>query len=292
MPRLHNNRRQLTPIARASRAVTLEEQRLAQEYLVDLDSAAAGARAGLSPAQARGLLGTERVQLAIARERSRRSTTTQIYADEVLRRWDLLAYADPRELAEHWRVPCRYCWGHDHRFQFTSVELREAEQHHLAKQMQHAEKDRVPFDDLGGDGYTINRAPCRGLAWAHVTQREDLVNSDHDCPSCHGHGISHVKFHDTRHLSPAGRALYKGIKVGAHGAFEILTHDQIYAQQMLTRHLGLLNDRRPPPDDIDPEKFTDDQLDRAIASYEQRIEQDREADDVLLPAPAREGAAP
>jgi len=48
-------------------------------------------------------------------------------------------------------------------------------------------------------------------------------------------------------LSPAGRALYKGIKVGAHGAFEILTHDQIYAQQMLTRHLGLLNDRRPPP---------------------------------------------
>lgn len=82
--------------------LTPKKQRFADEFIVDLNAAAAAQRAGYSSRTAKQqgsrLLTDVDVQAAIAAAQSRRSQRTQIDADWVLRRLAAMADADMKDL--------------------------------------------------------------------------------------------------------------------------------------------------------------------------------------------------
>lgn len=276
-----------TGTALEPRSLTPSERRFCDEVPMDCDLGEAALRAGY-PTRAHGarLMAKSKIHNAVMARIRGRMGRVQLEHDYVLKRWLLLESADPRELTEHWRVPCRYCWGVDHQYQFTSIELREAQQTH---RLRHAEVVNPPlFDELGGDGYTINREPMRGPDYA-LMHPGVAANSDHTCPAhpCHGNGVPHLIFHDTRRLSPAAALLYKGVRMTNGGGYEFLIRDQDDARIQVAKHLGYFTvDKegdRPP---IEPREMTDEQLDAVILS--------RAADEDLVQVealePAREDA--
>lgn len=208
-----------------------------QEYLVDLNGAKAAIRAGFSPRSARQtaseLLAKLEVQEKLRLAMDARAERTGITADRVLKQlWDM-ANADPRELAEHHRSCCRYCWGKENRYQRTPREMEEARAQHVK-----AHKDAVleaaatgekpprmqPFDEAGGVGYDPRHDP------------------NQDCPECFGEGVNRVVFKDTRDLSPGARLLYAGVKTTQNG-MEIKMHDPQAALRDIGRHLGMFKDK-------------------------------------------------
>jgi len=56
-----------------------------------------------------------------------------------------------------------------------------------------------------------------------------------DCPHCLGVGIQRVVLTPTDELSPAARALFKGVKQNSKGEIEIEMHDQLAAADMLNK---------------------------------------------------------
>src|SRR3954466_15068162 len=86
-----------------------------EEYIIDLDGAAAAVRAGYSARRAKQtaceLLKLEAVQLRIAELQAARSERKRIEADDVLEELWAIAVADPRELIEYRRTCCRHCYG-------------------------------------------------------------------------------------------------------------------------------------------------------------------------------------
>src|ERR1044071_1315394 len=228
----------------------LSEQRLrfVEEFVFDLDERAAGIRAGLPALDGPKLLESKMVQAAIQVAKLRRSTQTEVYANDVLRRWVLLATADARELVQVRMVACRYCWGLEHRFQFRDNELLEALADHKRTQLAMWPNDpekRAIFDDRGGGGYDGGREPCRGPVWVE-RQREMGVprvpgaTADHNCPACDGDGERTVWVNDSRFYSAAGALLYNGVKVNQKtGSIELNLRDRSQAEKMIGEHLGM-----------------------------------------------------
>lgn len=245
--------------------LTPTELRFVDEYLIDLNPAGAAARAGLATSAGERLLATKSVQAAIQTAASRRGTRVQIWSDEVLRRWWLLAGADAREISEVWLVNCRHCWGIDHQYQFDDVELRTAITMHRKEQMLITDvTQRVEFDDLGGGGFDPYADPCRG---PKAAQRLRLKpNAETDCPRCAGLGIKHIHIHDSRHYSLGAAYLYDGVKVGKDGSIHIQVRDRDAAMDKVAIHLGMM----PKNNNInsaleDPTGLTNDQLETFIA---------------------------
>ena len=211
-----------------------------------------------------------------------RATRAEVHADEVLRRWWLLATADARELASIWRVACRYCWGTDHQRQYRDHELRHAEQLHLLEQLKKSKiEDRVEFDDQGGGGYTGNRDPCRSQTYVDRYKRlatqqgypESVgmeATSDHDCPACDGHGEVLVMYADSRYLSPAAALLYNGVEIGKDGSLKVVMRDRDAAMGMVAKHLGMIVNRQAITV-FQPEKMSDEQLDQALRSFDRLL---------------------
>jgi phage terminase small subunit len=264
------HRRRLTTEQRQHLALTVGDRRFVEEYLVDLNAKEASLRAGLQINAGGVLLGHPRIQLALARERARRQTRTEIYADEVLRRWWLLARADAREFTQIRRVNCRRCWGRNHQHQFRDHELIEAEMLHEVAQRKRAPQDRTEFNDLGGGGFDGYAEPCRG---AKATERllgmgiTVEPTSDHDCPACDGLGEVTVWVNDSRHYTPAGAILYDGVKVSKDGSIEVKLRDRQHAEDMVAQHLGMLVQRQAILT-IDPTQLSDDQLNAAIQQFD------------------------
>jgi len=225
-------------------------RRFAEEYLLDCDPAAAAERCGLEPVYGSLLLGRHDVQTKLRILRNRAQSHTEIYADAVLRRWWQLATADPRELTGVHRVNCRHCHGIDHRYQHTVDELRTARQRHEIEQRRLPERDRVPLDELGGDGF-------------------DPWGEPHpECTECGGRGLPQVWVADTRHLSPAAALLYEGVEVSRDGSMRVKMRDRGWADQMVAAHLGIAargSGREPVP--LDPARMSDEQLELAVESF-------------------------
>lgn len=228
--------------------------------------------------------------LLLAERMRREPTSPQATAAYVKACWLRLVTADPRELTEHWRVPCRFCWGEKGLYQW-----RDAAEFEEARTKRDLEVARLlkgrrgnddegdepvlyvsELSDLGGYGYTINREPRRGVDYVKFVQEvcakagrpppSHLASNDaQSCARCDGHGLSYVIFHDTRYLSAAGAALYRGVKVTANG-MEILTADKDKAKDALAKHLGMYNPRTPIPT-LDPDKMTNEQLRAAVTLY-------------------------
>jgi len=203
-----------------------------KEYLVDLNGRQAAIRVGYSPQSARtqaaDLLATPEVQAAVAKAMEERSERTGITQDKVLERWWAVATADPRELTELHRTCCRYCWGFEHHYQWTALELRNAlanyeDQKAQAKDGDGQVRPRKP-DEVGGIGFDPRNDP------------------NNECPECWGSGIEQVIAKDTRDLSPKAKLLYAGVKTTQHG-LEIKTHSQGDALVNVAKHIGMLAQR-------------------------------------------------
>lgn len=228
------------------------------EYLKHFNGMRAAQSLGIVPGTS-GFAATEflrkpKVRLALRGALEERRIRADVQVDEVARYWYDIATADPRELSQIVYVPCRYCWGIDHQYQFTDGEMRTAGQAHLSQQLRIPIGDRIPFDELGGAGYTINRYPMRGPDWASRIERiyaamgvpisEGLeANSDHSCPECHGDGEHRVWIADTRHLSKAAARLYSGVRV-TRESVEVKTLDRIAAMDKFEQLTGMIKPRR------------------------------------------------
>lgn len=225
------------PRAKQRQLKPSREDVFVQEYLVDLNGRQAAIRAGYSAQSARQtaceLLAKPEVHAKLQKAMDERANRTGITADAVLERLWAMANADPRELTEHHRSCCRYCWGKDHKFQRTPRELEEARAKHELDQNEAIADAKAqglrppssrPFDEAGGIGWDPRRDP-------HP-----------DCPECFGEGIERVVFKDTRDLSPSARLLYAGVKTTQHG-MEIKMHDPQAAMRDVGRHLGMFKDK-------------------------------------------------
>lgn len=227
------------------------EQRFAEEYFVDMDPEAAAERSGLTRGAGARFLAKKNVQEYLAIEASRRASRTQIHADEIQRRWWMLATADARELVQLRRICCRYCYGIDNRYQYTQEELRQAVAHHKDTQVRKGlrEKDWVPFDDQGGEGYDRTADP------------------NAECPECRGEGVPTVWLEDSRNYSQAAAYLFDGVEVGKDGSIKIKMRDRAHAMDRAAQQIGMLVQRRAVLT-LDPTKLTDDQLEMVLKQFE------------------------
>jgi phage terminase small subunit len=206
--------------------LTAKQQRFVDEYLIDLNGAAAARRAGYSVKTARQQadenLSKPDILAAIQAAQDALSERTQITQEMVLRRWWDIATADPNELIQYRRTNCRHCHGVDFAYQW----LDEAEFEralNAASMVENADPRTFPTDE-GGFGYDKKAAP------------------NPSCPKCAGEGLEDVFAHDTRHLLGAARLLYAGVKITKDG-LEIKLKDQDKALENVARHLGMFKEK-------------------------------------------------
>jgi phage terminase small subunit len=209
------------------------EARFVEEYLVDLNATQAAIRAGYSERtadqQGSRLLKKVKVREEIRARQVKRSEKVEITAAKVLERWVEIAFADPNELIEYRRSCCRYCWGKDHRWQETP-----SEQAH--RRDVHATEERAFKRDPKDNPDPGEFSERGGLGW-------DPRKDPHpDCPECFGEGQERPFAKDTRKLSPAGAALYSGVKITRDG-MQVLMQDQGAALAKVAQHLGMLKER-------------------------------------------------
>jgi hypothetical protein len=245
-------------------------RRFVDEYLVDLNGFAAAVRAGYKGSTAYNLLDRDDVQRAIKERRDladgdRSASGARFVLNKL---WDV-ATADPRDLVEIRKVPCRYCWGTNGQYQFTKTEMDR-----MLKAYEYGRADRpfsalwprseadfaaheagranLPFDPQGGEGYTTSRSPNEA------------------CTECGGYGVTVQVVHDTRRLTGAAQSLYRGATWSPRdGKFEIKMANQDAARDMLARHYNVAVERKEMLVKVaDPKTLSDDELTQAIAELE------------------------
>ncbi|WAZ73457.1 terminase small subunit [Providencia stuartii] len=198
--------------------------KLVNEYLIDLNRAAAYKRAGYKGegntayVNATRMLRNAKVSRAIADALAERERRTEIIQDAVLKMWWDIATADVNELTEYRRLCCRHCWGFGFNYQWRdAIEFEDAVTEARAK------KKKIPNDN-GGYGY------------------DNSLDPNPDCPRCNGFGIGRVHFHDTRDLTGSARRLFAGVKEGKFGV-EVITRNQDDALKMVAQHLGMVKNK-------------------------------------------------
>lgn len=242
--------------------------------MIDCNPRAAALRAGFkNPEYGRTLMENARIMSAIEARMAGRADRVVVGQDFVLRRWFQLATADARELVGIWFVPCRHCWGIDHSYQYTDLELRDAIAAHRYEMLKLPLDQRRDFDERGGGGYTINREPCRGEDWTErEVRRHEAMGREppeleptagHSCPACFGDGTMRPWIADTRNLSPSAATLYNGYKITKDGSLQVMMRDRSHAEDMLAQHLGMLVQRNVNMN-IDLFKLSDEQLDEVL----------------------------
>lgn len=221
--------------------LTARQEAFSQEFAVsrNLRSAyqAAYAAEGLSPYQynkrAREVFDTPRVQARIKELIDAAAAPTITTITEVLQRLLLIATADPNELMSVKMGCCRFCHGDQHLYQWREREFTEAcvrvERVNEQRARLGAKKGTFdePFPDIGG-----------GFDYDHTREPHPF------CPECRGEGVHRVLVKDTDMLSPAGRALFAGVKQTATG-LEIKTMDQTKALELVGKILGAFKDDSP-----------------------------------------------
>ena len=153
------------------------------------------------------------VRNAIRRLQDAAAQATTISVRARMHWLQLIAEADPGELVALAGRNCRWCWGAGNGYQHRdAAELARALDKHLAS------KGSVPRPDAsGGFGYRGDRPP------------------NPECAKCDGEGLTATVYTPTADLSPAGRALFKGVRQKANGEIEVLMHDQLQAAEMLNK---------------------------------------------------------
>ncbi len=223
-----------------------------REYPKDFNATAAAKRAGYSEATAgqigHALLKKVEIQVAVERRAAEIAAVAEVDAAMVVRELLDVATADVRELVSIYRDACRYCYGIDHRRQWTRGEYESLLTDALAA-------GKSAPDLAGGFGYDATREP-------HP-----------DCPECHGRGVECLIATDTRKLSSKAAKLYAGAQQTKDG-IKALARNQNEALMALGRYLVMFKERTEvsgpgggpvPLLGLRPEDLSDEQL-TAIAA--------------------------
>lgn len=212
------------------RELTARQALFVREYLKSLNATEAARNAGYSAKtamwQGPQLLQKPHVAAAVEERQRARLERLELDADGLTRLWSTVAIADAREIVQHRRDCCRYCWGEGFSYQCTPAEHQKA---------------RIAFEErraeiLAKGGSDIGEFPSQEGDWYDARKRPNP-----DCPECFGNGLASVFIADTRDLSEAGKALYAGMKEGRDG-IEVRLHDQQAATEKLGRALGVFRD--------------------------------------------------
>lgn len=209
----------------ALHGLTQLEERFCEEFIYDLDASAAAQRAGYRyETEGPRLLTRRSIQRRIEELKNRRATRLELTADDVLKRWWLLATTDTNDLVQIRRVNCRYCHGKNHEYQWTPAEYDAALLKHAYEVKRAARRDEEPPlapNDNGGIDFNPWREP-----------------SD-QCPECYGVGEERAYITDTRHLSPGAKALFAGVDVANNGRLKLKLYDREAALLAVAKHLGM-----------------------------------------------------
>lgn len=199
---------------------------------------ASSGRAGAAASAAR-LMSDPRVQALIDAKDEEIAKGSKLTRELLAQHLHQLVTADPRGLMEFYRGACRYCHGHQHRYQSTPAELERALDNYK-RNNEAAVLKRIPgvqhdpmclkFDYMGGVGFNPHNAP-------HP-----------ECPECFGHGEGYSYVKDTRTLTPEQARLYAGLKVTKEG-LEIKTRSQDKMLELAMRANGMLTERAVEGDD-------------------------------------------
>lgn len=180
---------------------------------------------GMKPAtvnrRASELMATPHVRARIDELRQEVADRVTMEAADVLTNWIKIATADPNELIQARRTCCRFCYGVDHRYQWTESEL-------ALEQAKAIQAGKAAPDASGGIGFNATLDP-----YAY-------------CPACFGEGISSVFVADTRKLKGAAKLLYAGVKRTKHGV-EIIMRDQDKALENIATYLGMFKNKTISP---------------------------------------------
>ena len=168
-------------------------------------------------------------ETAMARK-EKRLAAHHVTAEELKHRTWLIATADPNELTRIEARCCRHCHGEDFGYQWR--------EHEFEKALGEADQGYRLNDK--GKKVRIEAIPD----WAGGMGFNSTLDPHPDCPRCHGEGHKHTIVTDTRDLSEAGRALYKGNKVDRNGNIEVLMHDQEAARRFYAELCGYKIDRK------------------------------------------------
>jgi hypothetical protein len=211
-------------------AMTDQHHAFVNEYVIDYHGRHAAIRAGYSEktaaCMASKLLARDDVAQAVRDRIAQISAKTGISAARVIEEAWGIATADVNELVEFRRGCCRHCYGIDFGHQRTTAEMsRDRAEYETAKRKAIAKDANAAFtyddfDERGGIGYDARKAP------------------NTECTACWGEGVGQAHFKDTRTLTPAGRALYAGVKQTKDG-YQMLLVDKLGAMEKLFKHLGL-----------------------------------------------------
>lgn len=204
------------------------EARFVMEMAVDGNASAAYVRAGYESKGANGhasrLVSKGSIQAALTHVRAKVAERTGFSAEEALQLAADILRADTRELVEYKVSNCRYCYGDGHLYQRTAGEMAMARVKHDAqvarRQERKKEYEDPGFDEQGGEGFDLRRAP------------------NTECPVCAGEGAGRVVIKDTRTVSKAAAALYAGVKEGKDG-IEVKFHDKGTVLDKMFRYHGL-----------------------------------------------------
>ncbi|ENZ9378422.1 terminase small subunit [Acinetobacter baumannii] len=206
-----------------------KQQRFVDEYLIDRNATQAAIRAGYSAKTAYSIgeqnLKKLEVKKAIEAGEAELAERNKITQDKVLNRLWEMAQADPNELQRFVRVNCRFCWGIDHNYQWTTGEFKRA--------IAHAHETNAPEPKCEG-GLDFDR----------------LKEPNPDCPECRGEGVGYTYIADTTKVSPQARLIYAGVKETQHG-IEIKIHDQLGALIKAGQHIGMFKERVEHSNDPD-----------------------------------------
>lgn len=129
----------------------------------------------------------------------------------------------PRDIVQHVRGACRYCWGVAHRYQWAENQYLEAlEAAEAANRARGAGQPETALPDpSGGFGYDPFAEPCP------------------DCPHCLGRGEGRTFVRDTSDLAPAEAAAFEGLELKAHGALKVNYMSKADAAAGLMKLFGL-----------------------------------------------------
>ena len=167
-------------------------------------------------------------ETAMARK-AKRLEQHHVTAEELKHRTWLVCIADPNELARVEARCCRYCHGEGFGYQWK--------EHEFEKALAEADEG-YRYDEKG------KRVPAHLPDWAGGMGFDQTKDPHPDCPRCMGEGHKVTIVTDTRDLSEAGRALYKGTKVDRNGNIEVLMHDQEAARRFYAQLVGAIVDRK------------------------------------------------
>ena len=178
-------------------------------YLCEPNATRAAVAAGYAPTYGRRVRWDKEVAAAIAKGQAARAEKLGVTADAVVEFLAQIAMTNAGEMIEHQRVNCRHCHGRDHHRQLTKPEM-----------LERWEKGLDPVDPNNAGVFDPWGDPNR------------------DCPACGGLGEVAAFAKDSRYLSPAGQAIYAGLKQTPRGP-ELVLPDRVKALVHLVRYLGL-----------------------------------------------------